>query len=281
MAEQKLTKNQRREEARIAAQRLREQQERAARRQRTLWVGLATLLVIIVAVVGWLIVKKGDQPPLADIALKPAGSTDSGGIPVGADGVPGATNGAAADAVTVAVYSDFMCPICSVFEEANADTLDKLRESGDIVVEYHPVSILDRASNGTAYSTRSATAAVLVSVEAPEQYLAFSKALFENQPDEGTDGLSDAEIADLARGAGVADDVAATIESGDYMGDTDDVKDKTSYRPWVLAATDQASQDLGGLGTPTIVIDGKVLDPQKYDWRQEGQLAKAIEAARG
>ena len=170
---------------------------------------------------------------------------------------------------------------CSLFESTNADTLDKLRESGDIVVEYHPVSILDRASNGTAYSTRSATAAVLVSVEAPKQYLAFTKALFENQPAENTDGLPDAKIAEIARGAGVADDVAAKIESGKYMGDTGDRKDATSYRPWVLAATDQASKDLGRLGTSTIVINGKVLDPQKYDWRQEGQLAKAIDAARG
>lgn len=281
MAEQKLTKNQRREEARLAAQRLREQQERAARRQRTLWIGLGTFLLIAVAVIAFVVVQKGQQTPLADVKLKPVGSTESGGIPVGPEGVAGSTDGAAADAVTVAVYSDFMCPICSMFEQINADTLDEMRESGDIVVEYHPVSILDRASNGTAYSTRSATAAVLVSAEAPEKFIAFSKALFESQPAENTDGLSDAQLADIARKAGVPDDVAAKIESGEYMGDKGDPKDPTSYRPWVLAATDQASRDLGRLGTPTIRINGETLDPQKFNWQKDGELKKAIEAARG
>ena len=66
----------------------------------------------------------------------------------------------------VAVYSDYLCPICGVFEQTNGATLDELRQSGEIVLEYHPVSILDRKSGGTAYSTRSATAAALVAATA-------------------------------------------------------------------------------------------------------------------
>lgn len=279
MADERMTKNQRREEARLAALKLKEDQARKARRQRTLAFLLGAVLLIGVAVTAWVIVAQSNQPELADVELRPAGSTLSGGIPVGPDGVAGDTTGAAADAVTVALYSDFMCPICAGFEQINGKTLADLRESGDIILEYHPVSILDRASEGTAYSTRSATAVALVAAEAPKFYVPFVDALFVNQPKENTVGLTDAQIADIARQAGVPEEVAATIESSAYLGTGSD--DVTTYGPWVRAATSQASKDLGQLGTPTIRLNGKTLDTEKYDWTKAGVLAQAIADARG
>lgn len=279
MADERMTKNQRREEARLAALKLKEDQARKARRQRTLAFLLGAVLLIGVAVTAWVIVAQSNQPELADVELRPAGSTLSGGIPVGPDGVAGDTTGAAADAVTVALYSDFMCPICAGFEQINGKTLADLRESGDIILEYHPVSILDRASEGTAYSTRSATAVALVAAEAPKFYVPFVDALFVSQPKENTEGLTDAQIADIARQAGVPEEVAATIESSAYLGTGSD--DVTTYGPWVRAATSQASKDLGQLGTPTIRLNGKTLDTEKYDWTKAGVLAQAIADARG
>lgn len=279
MAEERLTKNQRREEARLAALKLKEEQARKARRQRTLYFLLGAIGIIAVVVTGWVINAQSNQPALSDVELRPAGSTLGGGIPVGPDGIAGQTTGAADDAVTVAVYSDFMCPICAAFEQVNGQTLSDLRESGDIIVEYHPVTILDRASQGTAYSTRSATAAALVAAEAPEFYVPFTDILFTNQPAEGTEGLSDAQIAGFARDAGVPEDVAAAIESSAYLGTGSD--DVTTYGPWVKAATSQASQDLGSLGTPTIRLNGETLDTKKYNWTQAGVLEQAIADARG
>ena len=283
----RLTKTQRRDEARAAALKLREQQQRTAKRQRTIAIAVAVGGVIVLAVVIWTIFAQGNRSSVADVALRPAGSTLSGGIPVGADGVAGSTaTPATADAVVVAVYSDYLCPICGVFEQTNGATLDQLRQSGEIVVEYHPVSILDRSSGGTAYSTRSATAAALVAAQAPEAFVDFHNALFTNQPVETSDTpyLTDVQIADLARTVGVPDAVAATIESGEYLGTQADAAGKPldqTYVPWVLAATEQASKDLGQLGTPTIVIDGKVLDVKQYNWQEPGQLAKAIADAKG
>jgi protein-disulfide isomerase len=166
-----------------------------------------------------------------------------------------------------------------MFDQLNAETLAELREAGDIVVEYHIVSLFDDTSMGTAYSTRAATAAALVAAEAPETYVDFVNAMFVNQPDEGTTGLTDAEIADIAREAGVPEEVAAQIESSAYLGTGSD--DPTTFGPWVLASTSQASQDLGRLATPTILLNGEELDVQEYDWTQEGGLAQAIEDARG
>jgi len=279
MAEDRTTKNQRREEARLAAQKLKEEQARKSRRQRTLAIGLAAVFVIAVGVTGWLIVAESNQPELTDVELRPAGSTLAGAIPVGSDGVAGVTDGAAADAVIVSVYSDPICPYCGLFDQLSSATLAELRESGDVVVEYHLISLFDNQSLGTAFSTRAATAAALVAAEAPESYVAFIDAMFVNQPDEGTTGLTDVEIADIAREAGVPEDVAAQVESSAYLGSGPD--DPTTYGPWVLAATEQASRDLGRLATPTILLNGEELDVQEYDWTQEGGLAQAIEDARG
>jgi protein-disulfide isomerase len=278
------TKNQRREEARVAALRMREEQQKKARRQRTVAIAVSVVAIVVVGIVVFAILAQGNRSALEDVALKPQGSTESGGIPVGADGVAGTTTGAAADAVVVQVYSDFMCPICAVFEELNGPTLTELREAGEIVVEYHAVAILDRYSLDTAYSTRSATAVALVADQAPEAFLAFSDGLFANAPDENTAGLTDAELAAIAREAGVPEELAAQIESSAYLGqqaDEEGVPLEETFVPWVTAATDQASADFGSFGTPTITIDGKDLyEELEVDWRVEGALAQAIEDAK-
>lgn len=279
------TKNERREEARAAAARMREEQERKAKRQRTIAIAVIVAVLAVLAVLIAYIMAEENRSALEEVELRPQGSTMSGAIPVGPAGVAGSTEEAPADAVTVSVYSDYLCPFCALFEELNDEVLNEMREAGEIVVEYHPVSILDRASAGTAYSTRSATAAALVADQAPEHFLEFNRLLMANQPSEtgATPYLTDAEIAALAREAGVPDDVAARIESGEYLGQMADGEGRPlteTFVPWVEAATDQASQDLGRLATPTILIDGEVLDVQEYNWQQEGELRRAIEDAR-
>lgn len=280
MSSTRPSKADRRDEARAAALRLREEQQRTAKRQRTIAVSALLVGLAILAAVVVVILSQGNRSALEGVH-SPQGSTLSGGIPVGADGVAGSTSGSADDAVEVEVYSDFMCPFCALFEETNGPMLAELRESGDIVLTYHPVSILDRFSEGSAYSTRSATAVALVADQAPEAFVELNDLLFANQPAEGTPGLSDAEIADLAREAGVPDEVATQIEDGSYMADAADGERSATFVEWTEKATEQATKDLGGLGTPAIVIDGEVLDTAEYDWREEGRLAAAIEAARG
>lgn len=213
----------------------------------------------------------GDGAPAATTGEAPANATASGGFALGVDGVAGRpTEGA----VQVDLYLDYMCPICLKFEEANAAELDRLREDGDITFVVHPVAILDRMSEGTAYSTRAASAAAAVASEAPEAFADFSAALLEQQPEEGTSGLTDAQIADIARGAGVPATVAATIEDGTAT---------TTYSGWVTeqtaaAASDESLRSSRGFGTPTAVVDGQRFSG---DWTQPGALADAVEEARG
>jgi protein-disulfide isomerase len=62
----------------------------------------------------------------------------------------------------------------------------------------HSVSILDRLSDGSEYSTRAASASAWVADRAPEQFSAFHESLFADQPEENTPGLSDEQIAQVA-----------------------------------------------------------------------------------
>ena len=276
------TKSERRDEARAEAARLREEQQRTARRQRTIAITLVSVaVVVLVAVVAWILSNQPEpapdlskvDDPLGSVSA-PATANDQGGIPVGSDGVAGAVGDS--DATQVVVYSDYMCPVCGLFEETNGATLNELRESGDIVVDYRPVSILDRTSQGSQFSTRSATAAAFVADQDPASFVAFNEAMFANQPGEGSTGMSDEQIAEIARTAGVDDEVAAAIADGTYFSGED------SFAPWVTASTEQATRDFpDGFGTPTILIDGENLADMNVDWRAPGALASAIESARG
>jgi protein-disulfide isomerase len=68
--------------------------------------------------------------------------------------------------------------------------------------------------------------------------------LFQNQPEEGSAGLSDSQLADLAQQAG-ADKAAVS-----------DCQAKGTYDAWTAKATDQSSKD-GVNSTPTYLVNGK------------------------
>ncbi len=59
---------------------------------------------------------------------------------------------------TMDTYIDFMCPVCNQFEQLYGEAIDDLVDDGTITLNIHPISILDRASQGTEYSTRAANA---------------------------------------------------------------------------------------------------------------------------
>jgi protein-disulfide isomerase len=249
------TKAERRESAREQARLLREAQEKRERRNRLLLIGGLVVAVALIAVAVFSIIGAGQTKDLADVAA-PANTDGKGGVIVGADGVGTATEGAP----VVDVYADFMCPVCSQFEEINGPMLEELRQSGQATLQMHPVAILDRFSEGTAYSTRSAQAAAVVADAAPEQFLAFWQALFDNQPAENTPGLSDEEIAGIAVDAGVPQAVADTFTEG-------------RFTDWVTAATELAATEHQPFGTPTVIVDGTKFEG---DWSNPENLRAAI-----
>lgn len=145
---------------------------------------------------------------------------------------------------TVAVFVDFQCPACKSFEEQFGPALEQAAEDGKITLEYHPIAILDRYSQGTDYSSRSAGAAICVVESDPDKYLDYANTLFENQPAENTTGLTNEQLA------GFATDVGAD-------GAVDCINDET-YRKFGAAQAKQ--HDIKG--TPTVDLNGERLDLQ-------------------
>jgi len=236
------------------------------RRVAALWVVGAIVVVVVFAILVAFIMRQNavgsiDNPN----QLNPTVTLDNGGIPVGSTGVAG--QDLDASRVQVDVYFDFMCPVCNAFEQLNSTDLDALRAAGTADVIYHPIAILDPYSSGTNFSTRAASAAVLIAEESPESFVKFVALMFENQPAEHSRGLNDNQIQALAREAGVPDATVAKIP-------------EYAFTQWVGSATERSSVD-GVAGTPTVFINGETQDsrvnPDAIDWRIPGALRGAVE----
>lgn len=256
----RLSKNQRREDAREKSRLQREEQKKRERRNKLfLQGGLIIGVLAIVAVVVLIFTS----------TIKPASSGPknmlSDGIKIGQDykavttaalapnGTPVPSKSNSSDVIAIDLYIDYQCPICGQFEAANADQISTWVGSGAATVEYHPIAILDRVSLGTNYSTRSANAAACVANYSPDEYFAYSDQLFANQPEENTTGLPDSQLISLAKTAKVKNIAAITTCINDQK-----------FKSWVSAATTRATTgpiagtDVAKVeGTPTVIINGK------------------------
>ncbi|WP_062136256.1 DsbA family protein [Demequina aestuarii] len=248
----------------VAAARKQAQQQVKAQERRTVALivaGVAVVALIFGGIV-WYIIDQASVPDLeSGDAVAPLGADETGGILIGMDGEAGGE--APADAPRLDIYEDFMCPVCGQFEQINKDDIDAMREAGDIQLYVHPISILDHTSQGSKFSTRAANAAATVADAAPAHIVPFMSAMYENQPAEGTTGLSDEQIEQIAVEAGVPENVASTIDEG-------------RFTKWVIAATDRSSQD-GVRGTPSVMVDRVMLDQAEVPYFQPGALKTHID----
>ncbi|PWD51893.1 disulfide bond formation protein DsbA [Serinibacter arcticus] len=252
----KQTKDARREAARAQAEKMRRAQDAREKRSRNILIGVLGGIVVLVVAVG-IVIWSQSQRTLLDAfdGNAPSTADNHAGITVGAEGEAGTVNDGAP---VMQVYVDFMCPYCGDFEEANAADLEELRAAGDLTVTYHIMSNLDQLSQGTNFSTRAANAAATVANDSPEHFVAFVEAMFVNQPEENTAGLSDEEMAAIAVEVGVPQSVADTFSAG-------------TYNEWVGVGTSQANRE-GVRGTPTVKIDGDNL-PETVNYYNAGALA--------
>lgn len=144
-------------------------------------------------------------------------------------------------------YVDFMCPICNQFEQLYGESILALAEDGTATVGIHPISILDRYSQGTEYSTRAANAMYCVAVADGEAAVPFMQAMFANQPDENTTGLTDEQILEIAASVGVTD-IDTCVAEGEYVNYVADLTEQTPIQP-----------GLTGIATPTVTVNGEAI----------------------
>jgi len=215
--------------------------------------------LVVIAVVAVTLITVNQGPARGPLNMA------SDGIRIGADLKAVRTPGLAPSATPVAsepgetgvidirVYVDYLCGNCGTFEQNNAAQLRKWVSSGAATIEIHPIALLTTKSAGTQYSLRAANAAACVAEYSPDAFFDFHEALFADQPEEGSEGLTDEELLSRAVDAGVTD--RARIKT---------CIEKKRFASWVQAATVRAlngpipNADIPAITTaPTIIVDGK------------------------
>ncbi|OII41252.1 thioredoxin domain-containing protein [Plantibacter sp. MMLR14_011] len=285
------TKNERRDAAREKARVLREQQKRRDRRNRVLLQGGIVLgALAIVAVVAVIIVTSIKPAGPVPTAAKNDGFTVSAGLqlvgapasastptpsatdPAAPAETPAATETPAADGVEISVYQDFLCPYCGQFETTNAEQVKGWLEAGAATYTVHPLATLSNLSLGTQYSLRASNAAACVAEYSPNDFFSFNTALFENQPKENTEGLTDAELKSIAKGviSGGEKKINACIDDGTYKSWVKDSTDRARSGP--LPGTDVKKVE----GTPTILVNGKQYTGSLTDAEQFAAFVLAV-----
>jgi protein-disulfide isomerase len=254
------SKNQRREAAREKSRELRAQQRKKEKRNRLFLQGGIGLGIIAIVVIVVFSISSSIAPPAAGPL-----NMRSDGIIIGKDlkavrtpaipenGKPIATvRDKKSSVVSIRIYLDYFCPVCDAFETANKAQLTNWLKKGAVTLEIHPISILDRSSLGTAYSTRAANAAACVANYSPDDFWAFTEEMYAKQPKELTVGLTDAQIIGVIKDAKVHNISQITP-----------CVNKQKFKAWVGDATtralngplpDSTTKTVGG--TPTVIVDG-------------------------
>ena len=279
----RLSKNARRDAAREKARAHREQQRKKERRNRFLLQGGIGVAVIAIVVVVALIVVGNIKPSVAGpknmlsdgITIgKDFKAVETAGIPANGSPVP-TVRDKKSSVVTIRIYLDYFCPICNEFETANKTQISSWLKSGAATLEIHPVSFLDRSSQGTRYASRAANAAACVANYSPDDFWAFTQEMYVKQPKELTAGLTNAQINSVIKDAGVSN-----------LSQISTCVNKESFKSWVTESTDRATH--GPLpdsnvktvtGTPTIIVDG--LQYVASDWSSASDFQAFVVQAAG
>ncbi|MGB3730687.1 DsbA family protein, partial [Microbacterium sp.] len=196
-------------------------------------IGISAAVVVVLIALGVVVVWMNNR------------ATDGGPAPKGAiiNSDTGAITFGKGDKV-IDTYIDLMCPACNAFEQTFSEQLKTLAGEDKITLNVHPIAILDRYSAGSNYSSRAAAAVYCVAEKSPDKTLDYIASLYQNQPEENSTGLSDAQLQDYAKQAGAAD-AASCMEKGTYL------------KYGVAQAKAHSIQ-----GTPTIELDGKLVEGQ-------------------
>lgn len=258
-----LTKAERVEASRLKARSIKAEHDKQQKRKKRLIklavIGVPLLILAIVATFMIVGQKTGTNAVNTTTVVKPANST-ANGILIGAKdavltGKEPVVEGK--KPVSVVIYQDYLCPACQNFEQTNADGLKAIRDNGTATIEYRTLNFLDPQSMGSNYSSRSANAAACVINQYPEKFIAMSSALYEEQPKEGSKGLTNQQLIDIANSVG-ATGLEDCIKGG-------------THRGWVNA-NQTASQSVPVTSTPTLLING-------VEWDRQGDFFDAVQKA--
>ena len=261
--------NPRREEAREKARMIREQQKKLEKRNRNLVRGIILFgAIAVIGAVAIVILSTNREPSPGPLNMRSDGilvgegfiAVESGAVLAGREPIP-TVHMTDSEVIRIDLYIDYFNPLSAVFHEANGKQIATWVESGAATLEVHPLAILDRVSEGTRYSSRSANAAACVANFSPNQYFAFHGLLLDSLPKENSGGLTDVELVALT--------VEAKVDNATKIRGC--VQNQT-FISWVADARDRAlrnsiqNTDLPPISsTPTIIVNGLPYDGAMND----------------
>jgi protein-disulfide isomerase len=263
--EERLTKNDKREQAREAARIAREKQKRAENLRR--WLIPTSVTVAVLAIAAIVVLVVSTSAPAPQTAAGPKNMISDGILFTGSGGTMVATTTAAIKAkgtptpnplpkdgvAHIVTYVDFSCPSCKAFEAATSATIKSMVEQGTATLEVHPIAILDTHYLTSKYSTRANNVGACVANYAPDSFYAVMQQLYTDQPTENTNGLTNNQLVSEVHKAGLTN------------GDVDKCITGVTFQPWLAAATTRATSaplpnSTSGAsvsGTPTILVNGQ------------------------
>ena len=233
------------EARRLSRERLKEQrakEKRAAQRNKTLLViGGAAAVVLLIVGVGYAVLTADRRDSGFDGALAPQALQEDGSVVMAQEG---------AEAPVVEVYADYQCPACRQFELLNGDTLKQAAAEGEAIVHLRPVSIF--AQQPTPISTNSLRGGAAARAAADAGvFVQYNDLLFENQPAEGQEGFSVAELQEWFLEAGGTEEDAETFDA--RVEEESEVVDQFT-QDYLPALTESAIEEIGEDTLGTMVL---------------------------
>ncbi|MEV4684859.1 DsbA family protein [Streptomyces kurssanovii] len=240
-----------------ARERLREERERQARkdkvRRQLVVIGSGIAVLAVAGGIGFGIMQ-ANKPGHWESVAEQSNVT----APKNTSGKNGTTVVVGKDSAkkTLELYEDSRCPVCATFEQAVGETVDKDVEAGKYKVKYIGATFIDDATNGEGSKNALSALGAALNVS-PDAFLAYKSALYsaEFHPEESDDKF--AEDSYLLK---VADSVPALKSNAEFKKNVED----GTFDAWAMKMSETFDKS-GVNGTPTLKMDGKKVTAEGSD----------------
>jgi protein-disulfide isomerase len=191
--------------------------------------------------------------PMTRAAVQFPTSVDGGVVVAGAPAPTGKAAKGKTGPHTLDLYEDALCPGCQALESRGGARLARAVTGGTLRIRYHLLNMLDPRSQPAGYSTIGGNAMMCGAENGifPDLHVS----LYTAQPQEGGTAWTVDQIVDLGKRLGARPGFEACVRGGAHDRDVTANFAQASHDPKLVR------QGATGFGTPTMVLDGALLQP--------------------